>query len=365
LEEKPFRRIRFDDLRSFCQQAYMKVGVPEGEAYIVANLLAMSDLRGIETHGVTRLPIYIQRLQKGYVLAECQLTCLKEKGPLTFAEAHGSMGHVVAYKAMQRAIEKAMEYGIGWVSVKDSGHFGVAGLFSMMALEKDFIGYVVSNSAPMMAPFGGRERIIGNNPMSYAFPTGTYPPVVVDFSCSVVASGRLILARKKGEKIPLGWAVDREGVPTENPYDGYEGGGSLSPMGAHKGYGLTLAHEMLTAILTGGKWTRNIKSLYEEDKSGIQGTCHSFMALDPECFCGREAFKQSMDLYIKSIKESGKAKNVQEILMPGEPEFRTESEHLEKGIPLASNTVDELISLGQSLGISIRFIEKIIMGTGL
>lgn len=134
----------------------MKVGVPEGEAYIVANLLAMSDLRGIETHGVTRLSIYIQRLQKGYVLAECQLTCLKEKGPLTFAEAHGSMGHVVAYKAMQRAIEKAMEYGIGWVSVKDSGHFGVAGLFSMMALEKDFIGYVVSNSAPMMAPFGGR-----------------------------------------------------------------------------------------------------------------------------------------------------------------------------------------------------------------
>ena len=338
----------------------MKVGVPEQEAYIVANLLATSDLRGIETHGVTRLPIYIQRIQKGYVRAECQLTYLKEKGPLTFTEAHGSIGHVVAYKAMQRAIEKAMEYGIGWVSVKDSGHFGVAGLFSMMALEKDFLGYVVSNSAPMMAPFGGRERIIGNNPMSYAFPTGNYPPVVVDFSCSVVAAGRLILARKKGEKIPLGWAVDREGMPTEDPYEGYEGGGSLSPMGAHKGYGLALAHEMLTAILTGGKWTRNMKRLNEEDKSGIQGTSHSFMALDPECFCGREAFKQSMDLYIKSIKESRKGKNVQEILMPGEPEFRTESERLEKGIPLASITVGELISLSQLLGISIHFIESLI-----
>jgi LDH2 family malate/lactate/ureidoglycolate dehydrogenase len=212
----------------------------------------------------------------------------------------------------------------------------------------------------MMAPFGGRERIIGNNPLSYAFPTGTYPPIVVDFSCSVVAAGRLILARKKGEKIPLGWAVDREGVPTEDPYEGYKGGGSLSPMGAHKGYGLALAHEMLTAILTGGKWTRNIKRLDEEDKSDIQGTCHSFMALDPECFCGREAFKQSMDLYIKSIKESRKGKNVKEILMPGEPEFRTESERLEKGIPLASITVDELISLGQLLGISIRFIENLI-----
>ena len=123
-----------------------------------------------------------------------------------------------------------------------------------------------------------------------------------------------------------------------------------------KGYGLTVAHEMLTAVLTGGKWTRNIKSLYEEDKTGIQGTCHSFMALDPECFIGREPFKENMDRYIKSIKESGKAKNIEEILMPGEPEFRTESEGLKEGIPLASNTVGELTSLAQSLGISIGFI---------
>ena len=350
------RRIWFEDLRSFCHQAYMKAGVPEEEAYIVADLLARSDLRGVETHGVTRLPIYIKRLQKGYVRAEARLTYLKDKGPVAFAEAHGSLGHVVAHRAMQRAIEKAEEYGIGWVSVKDSGHFGVAGLFPMMAAEKDLIGYTCTNSAPMMAPFGGRERIIGNNPLSYAFQPGQYPPVVVDFSCSVVASGKLILARKKGERIPLGWAYDKDGLPTEDPHEGYEGGGSLAPMGTHKGYGLTVAHEILTAVLTGGKWTRNIKSLYEEDKTGIQGTCHSFMALDPECFIGREAFKQNMDRYIKSIKESGKAKNIEEILMPGEPEFRTESEGLKEGIPLASNTVDELISLGQSLGISISFI---------
>lgn len=350
------RRIWFEDLRSFCQQAYMKAGVPEEEAYIVADLLARSNLRGVETHGVMRLPIYIKRLQKGYVRIEARLTYLKDKGPVGFAEAHGSLGHVIAHRAMQRAIEKAEEYGIGWVSVKDSGHFGVAGLFAMMAAEKDLVGYVCTNSAPMMAPLGGRERIIGNNPLSYAFQAGQYPPVVVDFSCSVVASGKLILARKKGERIPLGWAYDKDGQPTEDPYEGYEGGGSLAPMGAHKGYGLTVAHEILTAVLTGGKWTRNIKSLYEEDKTGIQGTCHSFMALDPECFIGREAFKENLDRYIKSIKDSGQAKGVSEILMPGEPEFRTESEGLKEGIPLASNTVDELISLGQSLGISIRFI---------
>jgi LDH2 family malate/lactate/ureidoglycolate dehydrogenase len=352
------QRISFEDLRSFCHEAYKKAGVPDDEAFIVADLLARSDLRGIETHGVTRLPIYIQRLQKGYVRPLLKLNYLTDKGAVVCAEAHGSLGHVVAYHAMSKAIEKAKENGIGWVSVKDSGHFGVAGLFPLMAAEEDLIGYCCTNSAPMTAPFGGRERIIGNNPLSYAFPATNHPPVVVDFSCSVVSSGKLILARKKGEKIPLGWAYDKEGLPTEDPYEGYEGGGSLAFVGGHKGYGLTLAHEMLTALLTGGKWTRNIKSLYEEEKSGIQGTCHSFMALDPDCFVGRSTFKENVNHYIMSIKQSGRAKNVEEILVPGEPEFRTENERRAGGIPLIANTVSELTALGTSLGITLSLAKQ-------
>lgn len=349
------QRVPFARLKNFCQQAYRKVGVPAAEAEIVADLLVRSDLRGVETHGVTRLPIYIQRLQKGYVRRVSQITVVRERGATAFLDAHGSMGHIAAYRAMQKVLEKAEEYGIGWVSVKDSGHFGVAGLFPMMALKKDFIGYVCSNSAPMMFPWGGRERIIGNNPLAYALPAQEYQPVVLDFSLSVVSAGKLILCRKKGEKIPLGWAFDKNGLPTENPYAGYEGGGSLAPVGGHKGYGLVLVHEMLTAILTGGKWTRNIKSLYEEDPSGIQGTCHSFMALDPECFIGREEFKKNMDAYIKSIKESAKAPGVEEILVPGEPEYRTEQKFLKEGIPLATNTVKELDSLALSLEIESPF----------
>ena len=159
------RLVSFSDLKAFCCQAYMKVGVPADEAEIIADLLARSDLRGVETHGVTRLPIYILRLQKGYVRKECQLTPVKDKGPTAFLEAHGSMGHIVAYRAMEKAIAKAREYGIGWVSVKDSGHFGVAGLFPMMALDKDYIGYIVSNSAPMMFPWGGTRA--NNREQSY------------------------------------------------------------------------------------------------------------------------------------------------------------------------------------------------------
>jgi len=353
MEKNGVHLISFEDLRNFCQQAYQKVGVPGPEADIVADLLVRSDLRGVETHGVTRLPIYIQRLQKGYVRKECKITIVKEKGPTAFLDAHGSMGHIAAYRGMEKAIEKAEEHGIGWVSVKDSGHFGVAGLFPMMALKKDFIGNLFSNSAPMMFPWGGRERIIGNNPLAYAIPAGQYQPVVLDFSLSVVPSGKLILCRKKGEKIPLGWAIDKDGLPTEDPYEGYEGGGSLAPVGGHKGYGLVLIHEMLTSVLTGGKWTRNIKSLYEEDPSGIQGTCHTFMALDPDCFLGREEFKKKMDCYIKSLKESAKAKGSAEILMPGEPEFRTESQFLKEGIPLSPGTVKELTALGKSLGLTL------------
>jgi LDH2 family malate/lactate/ureidoglycolate dehydrogenase len=355
MEKDEIRRVTFADLRSFCKAAYARVGVPQEEAEIVADLLVRSDLRGVETHGVTRLPIYIQRLQKGYVRKVAKISVVKEKGPTAFWDAHGSMGHVTAYRAMETAIRKAEEFGIGWVSVKDSGHFGVAGLFPMMALKKDFIGYTVSNSAPMMFPWGGRERIIGNNPLAYAFPAGQCRPVVLDFSLGVVSAGKLILSRKKGEKIPLGWAVDKDGLPTEDPYEGWEGGGSLALVGGHKGYGLSLAHEMLTAVLTGGKWTRNIKSLYEEDESGIQGTCHSFMAVDIDCFIGREEFKKNMDAYIRSIKEGAKARGVAEILVPGEPEYRTEVRFLKEGIPLPPNTVKELIALGESLGIPFRF----------
>lgn len=357
MTQRTVRRISFDELKSFCKQAYTAVGVPEDEAEIVSDLLVRSDLRGIETHGVMRLPIYIQRLEKGYVRKECQFEMLRRKGATAFVAAHGSMGHVVSHRAMNLAMELAQEHGIGWVSVKDSGHFGVTGLFPMMASVGDMIGYICSNSAPMMAPYGGRERIIGNNPLAYAFPAERYDDIVVDFSCSVVASGRLILMRKRGERIPLGWAVDKDGLPTEDSFEGYEGGGSLAPIGAHKGYGLAVAHEVLTALLTGGKITRNIKSLYEDDPSGIQGTCHSFMALDPDCFVGRDAFKKGLDDYIRGIKESGRAKGVEEILMPGELEARTEKRRLAEGILLSEATCRELDSLADRLGLSVPFAD--------
>ena len=265
------RIIDFESLRRFCAQAYRAVGVPAEEADIAADLLARSDLRGVASHGVMRLAIYIKRLEMDYVRPKLNFKVIREKGATAYVDGRGSMGHLTARRAMTLAAEKAEEHGIGWVTVKDSGHFGIAGLFPLIAARRDLIGALCSNSAPMMAPFGGKQRIIGNNPLSYAFPAARHKPVVVDFSCSVVASGRLILARKKGEKIPLGWAVDKAGRPTEDPYEGYEGGGSLAPVGGHKGYGLALANEIMSALLGGGKWTINKKASTKKTTPAFRG----------------------------------------------------------------------------------------------
>jgi len=344
--------VRFEDLKSFCTKAYVTVGVPEDEADVISGLLVGADLRGIETHGVIRLPIYIHRVEKNYVRSKCEFNVVRQKGATAFVSANGSMGHIVSHRAMKLAVDLAEQHGVSWVSVKDSSHFGAAGFFPMMALENDMIGYVCSNTGPLMAPYGGRKKMIGNNPLSYAFPTNRCTPVVVDFSCSVVSAGRIQLQRKKGEKIPLGWAIDKNGLPTDDPFDGTEGGGTLSPVGAHKGYGLALAHEISSALLTGGKWSRDIIGLFRQDETGIQGTCHSFMVIDPDCFIGRDEFKQHMDDYINAVKNSGKAKGVEEIFMPGEIEACAEAERRQKGIPLPQSTADGLMELAERLNLS-------------
>ncbi len=353
--EKP-RRIAFAELKAFCLKAYRRVGVPEDEAELVAEDLARSDARGVETHGVMRLPIYIQRLERDQVRRRCQFEILRRRGATAHVAAHGSMGHLVARRAMELAMELAREHGIGWVAVRESGHFGVAGLYPLMAARQDLIGYICTNTGPLMAPFGGRGKLLGNNPMSYAFPADRHLPVVVDFSCTVVAAGKLMLARNKGEKIPLGWAVDQDGLPTDDPALGYPDG-ALAPLGGHKGYALALAHEILSALLAGGRWTRDIKGLYHKDPDPIQGTSHSFLVVDPDCFVGRAEFKAALDAYIETVKSSPRAKGVDEILMPGEIEFRTEAKRLAEGIPLPAPTAREVEEMSGRWGIEAKFME--------
>lgn len=351
----PTRLISYTNLVNFCQSAYETCGVPPEEALIGAEYLAKSDLRGVATHGVMRLPAYIRRLEEGWMRPKMKLETLRSKGATSFINACGSMGQIVAHHAMGLASKLAAEHGVGWVNVIDSSHFGTAGLFAMRALENNFIGYLCSNSAPQMAPYGGREKIIGNNPLAYAFPAGSRPPIVLDFSCSTVSVGRIILNAKKGVSIPQGWAVDAKGRPTTDPTDVSKGGGSLLPMAAHKGYGLAIAHEILTAVLGGGRWTMNINDIYKPALDGIQGTCHSFMALDPECFVGTEEFIKGVTRYIDAVKASPAAEGCTEILYPGERSARIETQRLDSGIPVPEAVASELQNLAKRLGLTLSF----------
>jgi len=351
----PKRLISYDHLVNFCRSAYEKRGVPPEEAHIGAEYLVKSDLRGVATHGVMRLPAYIRRLEEGWMRPVMKLETLRSKGATSLINACGSMGQIVAHHAMGLATELAAEHGVGWVNVIDSSHFGTAGLFAMRALEKNFIGYLCSNSAPQMAPYGGRKKIMGNNPLAYAFPAGSRPPVVLDFSCSTVSVGRVILSAKQGASIPHGWAVDAEGRPTTDPKDVSERDGSLLPMAEHKGYGLAIAHEILTAVLGGGRWTMFIKDIYKPAPDGIQGTCHSFMALDPECFVGREEFIEGITRYIDAVKASPTAQGVEEILYPGEGSARIETERRSSGIPLPEAVAVDLQNLAERLAVTLSF----------
>jgi LDH2 family malate/lactate/ureidoglycolate dehydrogenase len=349
------RLISYEKLVEFCTRAYEAHGVPPEEARIGAEYLVRSDLRGVATHGVMRLSAYIRRLEQGWMRPAMKMEIIRSRGATSFVKAFGSMGQLVAHHAMGMALDLAAEHGIGWINVIDSSHFGTAGLFAMRALEKDFVGFLCSNSAPQMAPYGGRSKIMGNNPLAYAFPAGPKPPVVLDFSCSTVSVGRVILSAKKGLSIPEGWAVDGKGRPTTDPLDVSERGGSLLPMAAHKGYGLAVAHEILSAVLGGGRWTMNINDIYKPASDGIQGTCHSFMALDPECFAGKEEFIAGITCYIDAIKGSPKAEGSAEIFYPGERSARIEAERLASGIPISEAVADDLHSLASRLEVPLRF----------
>lgn len=353
MTEADTRIISYNNLAEFCQSAYEASGVPADEAAIAAQYLARSDLRGVTTHGAMRLSAYIHRLEQGWMRRASRFETLRRKGATALINAFGTMGYLSAHYGMGLATELAAEHGIGWVTMIDSGHFGTAGLFAMRALEKDFIGYLCSNSAPQMAPFGGRRKIIGNNPLAYAFPAGSRPPVVLDFSCTTVSVGQVILHAKEGRTIPDGWAVDAEGRPATDPSDVIQRGGSLRPMAAHKGYGLALAHEILTAVLGGGRWTMHINDIYKPAPDGIQGTCHSFMAIDPDCFLGRREFIEEIGRYIEAVKNSPTAEGSDEILYPGEKSGRIEAERLESGIPMPMPVVRELQELAVRLGVKL------------
>lgn len=341
---------RFDPakLAAFCTAVLEKVDVPRDYAELVSRSLLAANLRGVDTHGVTRLPIYVERVRAGLIDGLASGAVLAESETTVAIDGQNGLGQVVGTRAMELTLAKAEASGVGFVTVRNSNHYGTAAHYAMMALERDMIGFSVTNSPPLMAPWGGKLPFFGTNPLAIAVPAGQERPFVLDMATSVVARGAVILASKKGEQIPLSWGIDKDGEPTTDPKAAL--GGALLPLGGHKGFGLAMAIDILSAILAGGPFGPNVQELYgNPDKAQQVG--HFFAAFRIDRFRPVAEFKAEMDEMIRSIKGQPRAKGFEKIMVAGEPEYLTEEERREKGIPLGDAVVTDLAKLGNSVGV--------------
>jgi L-2-hydroxycarboxylate dehydrogenase (NAD+) len=341
-------------LRTFLSELFGKIGMTDGNARYCAECLVLTNLWGIDSHGVLRLPIYVQRLVAEVIAANPQITVAGGSAAFQIVDGGNGMGFLVGRDSMHLAVTLAREYGIGAVTVRNSNHFGAAALYAKLAIDAGLIGIAMTNVTPNLVVPGGSKPITGNNPIAVGVPTAEPFPFMLDISMSSVAGGKLLLASKKREKIPLDWATDREGRFTDDPDVGFKG--FLLPLGGHKGYGLSLAVDILCGVISGGAFQFGIHSMYLQPGEPSH-TGHMMIAIDPEIAMEREALLTRMRDYYLTIKASPMWQEGKEMLIPGEIEHRTRLQRERDGIPLPAELFGELAELGRRYGISAGLTE--------
>ncbi len=327
------------ELRHLAIAALQKAGVADDDARIIADVLVESELRGVATHGMVMLPLYIRRLQRGQVNPRPDIRVVKESPSHALFDGDNGPGHLVAVKAMSACVEKARKNQIGVVGVRNSNHFGMAAYYAMMALAENLIGFSATNTPPLIAPYGGTTPTFGNNPFAIAIPAGHDFPIVLDIAVSNVAFGKVFQAKQAGQKIPLSWALDKQGRPTDDPEVAYQAA-LLQSMGEHKGYGLSVVIDILTGVLTGALFARDIPP------TGI-GVGHFFTAFNPELFMSADEFGERLGRMTAQVKESSLADGAERVYLPGEKEHLCREERLKKGIPLPLHICEQLDNLGR------------------
>lgn len=336
-------------LTEFSNSCLVKIGVPEQEAKIITETMIEADARGIHSHGLMRLPIYVERIQKGLVRKASHVIITNDSKATAVMDGDGSVGQVVATQAMEIAIAKAKDYGVGIVSARNSNHFGIAAHYALMASKQDMIGIVMSNTAPLMPPTGGAEKVLGNNPLAIAAPTQMKFPLLLDMALSNVALGKIIFAQTKGTDIPPGWGADRNGNATTDP-SAVLNGGFILPVGGPKGFGLALMVELLTGVLSGGAFSKMIPSMYDLTQS--QSIAHFMMAINISSFMEVDRFKMLSTELSSYVKDAVKASGVEELYLPGEIEFSIEEKRMQAGIPVSENVLGELNKLAETLQVN-------------
>jgi LDH2 family malate/lactate/ureidoglycolate dehydrogenase len=327
-----------------------RVGVPPADARTVTDTLVEADLRGVHSHGVMRLPNYVKRIQAGLVSATASLEITTQGAAFAQMDAHNSLGQVAGVAAIDLAVHKAREAGVGVVGVAHSTHFGAAAYYVMRAAAEQMIGIAITNTLPLMPPVGGAAPVVGNNPIAYAIPAGRHRPVVLDIATSVVARGKVQRAQGRGDRIPVGWGVDRHGAPTERP-DEVMNGGMLLPVGAHKGFGLAMIFDFLCGPLTGAGWSAGVAGLALPEHDRPQDVGHLFMALDVGRFRPLAPFLEDVDQYIETVHSTPCAPGVERLYVPGEIEFEVADARRRDGIPLDPHVLAGLHGLAREFSL--------------
>ena len=350
----------YSALHSFTKQIFLKIGCSEKDAEIAANSLLSADLRGVDSHGVARLSGYVRLWEAKRVIANPAIKIVHETPSTAVVDGDAGLGLVVAPFAMQLAIDKARQVGTGWVSVKNSNHFGIAGTHAMMALQYDMIGIAMTNGSALVAPTFSVERVLGTNPLAFAIPAGHENPFVADFATTPAANGKLEILQRKKENAPNGWVQTKTGEPSVDA-DELKKGGTLLPLGgdkqhgSHKGYALGAIVDILSAILSGanyGPWVPPFPAYLPmpENMPG-EGIGHFFGAMRIDAFRTADEFKLHMDNWMRRFRSSKTIEGQDRVIIPGEPEVEIEKERMKNGIPLMKPVIEDLEKLGDKFGI--------------
>jgi LDH2 family malate/lactate/ureidoglycolate dehydrogenase len=352
----------YTQLYDFTYAVFRKIGCSEADAATAAKTLLSADVRGIDSHGVARLSGYVRLWEAGRVNATPHVRIVHETPSTAVVDGDAGLGLVVAPFAMQVAIEKAKNAGTGWVSVRNSNHFGIAGYHAMMALEHDMIGMAMTNASALVAPTFSTERMLGTNPISVAVPAGAQPPFVADMATTTAANGKLEILQRKNADAPPGWVQDADGNGSTDA-NILKKQGALLPLGSdrehgsHKGYALGSIVDIFSAVLSGasyGPWAPPFPAYVPmpENMPG-QGLGHFFGAMRIDAFRPAEEFKQHMDNWITRFRNARPAAGYERVLIPGDPERETEARYMENGIPVVETVVKDMQELGARLGVDL------------
>jgi len=337
-----------EGLRDWTQEVFQKVGVSRDDATLLTDSLIEANLRGVDTHGITRmLCVYVERIQKGVMSAKTRLTVVREKASTALIDCHNSIGQVGAARAMQMAIEKAGQTGVAFTAAAHTNHFGAAAYWAMMALPKGMIGFASTNAPAVVAPTGGRTAMFGTNPICIAIPADEELPVVPDMATTVVARGRINLYAKQNKPLEPGWAIDERGVPTIDPHAALKG--LLAPIGGYKGYGIMMAVDFICGILTGSNYGTHFPGFLAPNMIDPTDVGSVFGAVNVESFMDLPEFTAAVDKAVREIKTSTRTEEVERIYIPGEIEFETKDQRLVQGIPIPAEVVRDFVDLGRKL----------------